>query len=214
MVSGLIGGLPITQVIVRSSANINSGGMTKLSSILHGAILLLSAIIFPRFLNLIPLASLAAILLMVGYKLSKVSLYKTMYKLGWDQFIPFIITVIGILFTDLLKGIAIGMAFAIFFILRRNYKHSYYYKREQNHEGELITLRLSEEVTFLNKASIQLSLDELPKNSTVVIDGSHSVTVDYDVLEIIQDFKKHTAPNRNITVETVGLREVEVSGGH
>jgi MFS superfamily sulfate permease-like transporter len=216
MVSGLIGGLPITQVIVRSSANINSGGMTKLSAILHGSILLLSAILFPRFLNLIPLASLAAILLMVGYKLSKVALYKTMYKLGWDQFIPFIITVIAILSTDLLKGIAIGMAFAIFFILRRNYKHSYYYKREQNHNGngELITLRLSEEVTFLNKASIQLSLDELPKNSTVIIDGSQSVAIDYDVLEIIQDFKKHTAPNRNITVETVGLREVEVSGGH
>jgi MFS superfamily sulfate permease-like transporter len=214
MVSGLIGGLPITQVIVRSSANINSGGVTKLSTILHGTTLLLSAIVFPRFLNLIPLASLAAILLMVGYKLSKVSLYKTMYKLGWDQFIPFIITVVAILSTDLLKGIAIGMAFAIFFILRRNYKHSYSYKREQNHKGDLITLRLSEEVTFLNKASIQLSLDELPKNSTVVIDGSGSVDVDYDVLEIIQDFKKHTAPNRNITVETVGLREIALDNGH
>jgi carbonic anhydrase len=214
MISGLIGGLPITQVIVRSSANINSGGMTKLSTILHGLILLLSAIFIPRFLNLIPLASLAAILLMVGYKLSKISLYKTMYKLGWDQFIPFVITVVAILSTDLLRGIGIGMAFAIFFILRRNYKHSYHYKRETNHQGEVITLKLSEDVTFLNKASIQLSLDELPKNSKVVIDGSHSVAVDYDVLEIIQDFKKHTAPNRNITVETVGLQEVELNNHH
>ena len=214
MVSGLIGGLPVTQVIVRSSANINSGGMTKLSTIMHGATLLISAILFPKFLNLIPLASLAAILLMVGYKLSKIALYKTMYKLGWDQFIPFIITIIAILSTDLLKGIAIGMAFAIFFILRRNYKHSYFYKKETNHDGEVITLRLSEEVTFLNKASIQLSLEELPSNSKVIIDGSNSVDVDYDVLEIIHDFKRHTAPNRNITVETRGIREVALNGHH
>lgn len=214
MISGLIGGLPITQVIVRSSANINSGARTKLSAILHGSILLLSAIFIPTFLNLIPLASLAAILLMVGYKLSKVALYQAMYKLGWDQFIPFIITVIAILATDLLKGIAIGMAFAIFFILRKNYKHAYYYKKETNHEGEVVTLRLSEEVTFLNKASIQLSLDKLPENAKVVIDATHSVTVDHDVLEIIEDFKRHSAPDRNITVETVGLREIGLAKHH
>lgn len=214
MVAGLIGGLPITQVIVRSSANINAGGVSKLSSILHGTILLISAVFIAKFLNLIPLACLASILLIVGYKLSRISLYKTMYKLGWEQFLPFIITVVAILTTDLLKGIGIGMAFAIFFILRRNTKHSYHYKREQNNAGERITLRLSEEVTFLNKASIQLSLDELPKNSTVVIDASNSVDVDYDVVEIIQDFKRHTAPNRNISVETVGLREVVPGNGH
>ncbi|HYF69986.1 MAG TPA: SulP family inorganic anion transporter [Ohtaekwangia sp.] len=214
MISGLIGGLPITQVIVRSSANIGAGSASKLSTILHGTILLLSAIFIPRFLNLIPLASLAVILLMVGYKLSKFSLYQTMYKLGWDQFLPFIITVVGILFTDLLRGIGIGMAFAIFFILRKNYKHSYYYKKEANPEGEVITIRLSEEVTFLNKASIQLSLEEVPRNSKVIIDGTNSVTIDYDVLEIIEDFKKNTAPNRNITVETTGLREVKLMQHH
>jgi len=214
IISGMIGGLPITQVIVRSSANINAGGKTKISTIMHGVILLISAILIPRYLNLIPLASLAAILLVVGYKLSKLSLYKTMYKLGWEQFLPFIITIVAILATDLLKGIAIGMVFAIFFILRKNYRHAYYFKKENENGQDLITIRLSEEITFLNKASIQLSLDELPSNSKVLIDGSHSVAIDYDVLEIIQDFKKTAAPQRNIQVETKGIREVETAGHH
>lgn len=214
MISGLIGGLPITQVIVRSSANVSAGGKTKASAMMHGGILLISVILIPRFLNYIPLASLAAILLLVGYKLSKISLYRTMYRLGWDQFVPFVVTVIAILSTDLLKGIGIGMAIAIFFILRKNYKHAYFYKKESHENREVITLRLSEEVTFLNKASIQLSLDELPDNSKVVIDGSHSVAIDYDVLEIIEDFKRHTAPNRNIEFQTLGLREVGVTDGH
>lgn len=214
IVSGLIGGLPITQVIVRSSANINAGGKSKLSSILHGVILLLSAIFIPMYLNLIPLASLAAILLMVGYKLSNISLYRAMYKLGWDQFIPFIVTIVAILATDLLKGIAIGMAFAIFFILRKNYRHAYHYKKAKEGEREVVTLRLSEEVTFLNKASIQLSLDDLPNNSKVIIDGSRSVSIDHDVLEIIQDFKKMGAPMRNIDVETIAVPDVQSSSHH
>ncbi|HEY3403329.1 MAG TPA: SulP family inorganic anion transporter [Ohtaekwangia sp.] len=214
MVSGLIGGLPITQVIVRSSANINAGGKSKLSTIMHGVILLVSAILIPRYLNLIPLASLAAILLMVGYKLSNIALYKAMYKLGWEQFLPFIITIIAILATDLLKGIGIGMVFAIFFILRKNYKHAYFFKKENDNGQDVITIRLSEEITFLNKASIQLSLDELPSNSKVLIDGSNSVSIDYDVLEIIQEFKKSSAPQRNIQVQTKGIREVQVAGSH
>jgi MFS superfamily sulfate permease-like transporter len=212
MVSGMIGGLPITQVIVRSSANIGSGAKTKLSAILHGCILLLSAIFIPSLLNLIPLASLAAILLMVGYKLARVGLFKTMYKLGWDQFVPFMATIIGILTTDLLKGIGIGMVFAIFYILRTNYRHSYHYKKEAKPDGDVIQLKLSEEVTFLNKASIQLSLDQVPSNSKVVIDGSNSIEIDYDVLEIIQDFKLHRAPAKNIKVETIGIREVALAG--
>lgn len=214
MVSGLIGGLPVTQVIVRSSANINSGGKTKMSTIIHGSILLLSAMVIPFYINMIPLASLAAILLLVGYKLSKVSLYKGMYRLGWDQFMPFIVTVVAILLTDLLKGIAIGMAVAIYFILRKNYKHSYHYKKEEHKSGEVITLLLSEEVTFLNKGSIQLTLDHLPDDSTVVIDGSNSVHIDYDVLEIIQNFEQYTAPLRNITVITKGIDVVKTVGGH
>lgn len=214
MVSGLIGGLPITQVIVRSSANINAGGKTKTSSIIHGVILLFSAIVIPRYLNLIPLASLAAILLMVGYKLSKISLYREMFRLGWDQFIPFIVTIIAILATDLLKGIGIGMVFAFFYILRKNYRHAYHYKKEKNGDQEVVTLRLSEEVTFLNKASIQLSLDDLPKNSKVIIDGSNSVSIDHDVLEIIHDFKKLAAPQRNIDVETIAVPEIQASSAH
>jgi|JI7StandDraft_1071085.scaffolds.fasta_scaffold07382_2 MFS superfamily sulfate permease-like transporter len=214
MVSGLIGGLPITQVIVRSSANINAGGRTKISAIIHGVILLISAIFIPRYLNLIPLASLAAILLMVGYKLSKLSLYRDMYRLGWDQFIPFIVTIVAILATDLLKGIMIGMVFAIFYILRKNFRHAYHYKIDKKGDRDIVTLRLSEEVTFLNKASIQLSLDDLPRNSKVIIDGSNSVSIDHDVLEIINDFKKMAAPQRNIEVETIDVPEVQSTAHH
>ncbi|MEO6287914.1 MAG: SulP family inorganic anion transporter [Dyadobacter sp.] len=212
--SGLIGGLPITQVIVRSSANIDSGGRTKLGTITHGTILLLSAVFIPRFLNFIPLASLAAILLMVGYKLSKFSLYQGMFRLGKEQFIPFIVTIIAILSTDLLKGIAVGMVVAIYFILRKNSKHSYHYVKEEHRDGEVITLILSEEVTFLNKGSISATLDHLPDGATVIIDGSKSLNIDYDVLEIIQEFQKHSAPLRNITVETKGIDTVETVGGH
>ncbi|TDE16716.1 SulP family inorganic anion transporter [Dyadobacter psychrotolerans] len=212
--SGLIGGLPITQVIVRSSANIASGGRSKMGTIIHGTILLLSAVFIPKYINYVPLSCLAAILLVVGYKLSKFSLYQGMYKLGREQFVPFIVTVIAILSTDLLKGIAIGMVVAIYFILSKNYKHSYHYKKEEHRDGDVITLLLSEEVTFLNKGSIGLTLDNLPENSTVIIDGSKSIHIDYDVLEIIQDFKEHTAPQRNITVETRGIKGVSSVGGH
>lgn len=212
MISGLIGGLPITQVIVRSSANVNAGGRTKAATVTHGIILLVSVALVARYLNYIPLAALAGILLMVGYKLAKVSLFKSMYKLGWEQFLPFIVTIVAILFTDLLKGIAIGMVLAIFFILRKNYRQSYHQTREQTAEGETITIRLSEEVTFLNKGSIQDKLSQLPEGCTVIIDGSKSVNIDYDVLEIIQDFRDHTAPHRNIRVGTIGIKEVNVTG--
>lgn len=214
MVSGLLGGLPVTQVIVRSSANINSGGKTKMSTIIHGAILLLSAILIPRYLNLIPLASLAVILLMVGYKLAKPSLFKGMYALGWDQFIPFIVTVLAILGTDLLKGIGIGMVVAIYFILRKNYKNSYHYKAEKKQDRETVTITLSEEVTFLNKGSIQLTLSHVPDNSELIIDGRQSRNIDYDVLEIIQDFKNFTASEKNIKVVTLNIPEIVSVGGH
>jgi MFS superfamily sulfate permease-like transporter len=201
IISGLIGGLPITQVIVRSSANINAGAKTKFSAIFHGVLLLFSAVLIPSVINLIPLATLAAILLLLGYKLAKVDLFRTMYRLGWDQFIPFIATVVGILATDLLKGIGIGMAFAVFYILRDNFRHSYYYKKN----GNIVKLQLSEEVSFLNKASIQMRLNALPPGSKVIIDGSQSINIDHDVLEIIQDFKQFRAPSKKIEVETVGI---------
>jgi carbonic anhydrase len=209
MLSGLIGGLPITQVIVRSSTNINSGGKTKLSAIIHGVILLLSAALIPSYLNYIPLASLACILLLIGYKLARVELFKKMYTLGADQFIPFVVTIIAILLTDLLLGIGIGMAIAIYFILRKNYKHSYRYKTESFGDTETIRLILSEEVTFLNKGSIQLTLDQLPENCMAVVDGSKSVNIDYDVCELIYDFKNHTAPMRNIQLVLIDIPELE-----
>ncbi len=125
IISGLIGGLPITQVIVRSSANISAGGTSKVSAISHGLILIVTVVLVPDLLNKIPLTSLAAILLLVGYKLSKIQLYKSMYRLGWEQFVPFITTIVMVLLTDLLKGIAFGMAIAIFYILRSNYRNNY-----------------------------------------------------------------------------------------
>jgi MFS superfamily sulfate permease-like transporter len=206
--SGLIGGLPVTQVIVRSSANISFGGKTKLSAILHGIFLLISAITIASVLNMIPLASLAAILLMVGYKLAKPGLFKQMYKLGWEQFIPFLATVIGILATDLLKGITIGILFGIFYTLRHSYRNSHYMKEtvtsEEGHEVHHLVL--AEEVSFFNKASVIKELEEIPANSKVIIDCTKSKSIAYDVVELIRDFKSN-AKTKNITVETVNFIE-------
>ncbi len=214
IVSGFLGGLPVTQVIVRSSANINSGGKSKLSSILHGFLLFFSAIFIPQVLNLIPFASLAAILLMVGYKLSKVSLYKNMYQLGFEQFIPFVSTIVGVLFTDLLKGIAIGMAISIFYILRKNLRNNFQKNTITTEDKNEIEIILSEEVTFLNKGSIIELIQNVPHNSTLIIDGSKSKTIDYDVLELIQEFKMHGAVAKNIILKTINIPEVKISGNH
>lgn len=208
IVSGLIGGLPITQVIVRSSANIAFGGKTKLSAILHGIFLLISALTIADLLNRIPLASLAAILIMVGYKLAKPALFKQMYQLGWEQFAPFMATVIGILATDLLKGITIGMGFGIFFTLRHSYLNAYYMKdvttTEEGHEVHHLVL--AEEVTFFNKASIIQALEAIPANSKVIIDCTQSKSIAYDVAEFIHDYKR-SAQLKNITVETIKFVE-------
>lgn len=200
LVSGLIGGLPITAVIVRSSANISAGAKTKLAAIIHGLFLFLSVIGIAAMLNKIPLAALAALLLVVGYKLARISLFKSMYKLGWDQFLPFITTVVAIQFSDLLKGIAIGMTVSIFFILRNNFRRAYNFKTDKHQEGDKITIQLAEDVTFLNKGIIIAALDKLPENSSVVIDGSKSHFIDIDVLEIIHDFK-NAAELRKIKLE-------------
>lgn len=213
LVSGMIGGLPLTAVIVRSSANINSGGRTKLSAIVHGVLLFVSVVSIASLLNLIPLACLAAVLLVIGYKLAKVSLFKSMYKLGWEQFLPFIITIVAIQFSDLLKGIAVGMVVAIFFILRNNYKLSHHYKKETNDEGEKITITLAEDVSFLNKGGIALTLRELPDNSTVIIDGRNAENIDMDVLEIIHDFKE-TASLKNIKLELIEIPAFIGTAGH
>jgi len=206
VVSGLIGGLPVTQVIVRSSANIAFGGKTKLSSILHGLFLLISAISIAGLLNKIPLASLAAILLVVGYKLAKPVLFKQMYSLGWEQFAPFAATVAGILLTDLLVGISIGMIFGIFFSLRQNYQNSHYMKDiiSTEHGHEVHHLVLAEEVSFLNKANILNSLNEIPNNSKVIIDCTYAKHIAYDVLEIIEDYESN-AKTKNITLEKINF---------
>jgi MFS superfamily sulfate permease-like transporter len=213
MISGLIGGLPITAVIVRSSANIHSGGKTKLAAFIHGVLLLLSVILFARILNQIPLACLAAVLLLVGYKLAKVSLFKSMYKLGWDQFLPFIVTVVMILLTDLLKGISIGMAVSVFFILRNNYKRPYFFMRSEHQEGDIITIELAEDVTFINKGSVTLTLYHLPENSKVIIDGRKSQNIDLDVLEIIHTFHE-TAHLKNIDVQLINIPAFTGIKGH
>jgi len=208
IISGLIGGLPITQVIVRSSANINFGGKTKLSAILHGVFLLISAITIASLLNMIPLASLAAILLMVGYKLAKPTLFKQMYKQGWEQFIPFVATVVGILLTDLLKGITIGILFGIFYTLRHSYRNSHYMKETVTTEDghEVHHLVLAQEVSFFNKASVIKELEEIPANSRVIIDCTNSKSIAYDVVELIRDFRSN-AKTKNIHVETVNFIE-------
>lgn len=188
IVSGLIGGLPVTQVIVRSSANQQSGGKTKASTIFHGILLLISIIIIPNILNLIPLATLAAILLVVGFKLAKPILFKKMYSQGKGQFAPFIITILGIIFTDLLVGIFLGMVVAVSIILYNNFRIPYKLKRENLEGKEKIKIVLSEDVTFLNKASIQRTLAQIPDGTKVEIDATNTHFIHHDVIEIIEDF--------------------------
>lgn len=206
VLSGLVGGLPITQVIVRSSANITFGAKTKLSAILHGIWLLLSAVTIAGLLNMIPLASLAAILIMVGYKLAKPSLFSHMYKLGWEQFAPFIATVAAILLTDLLTGIAIGLVVGIFYTLHHSYRNSHYMKETKTTEDgrEVHHIVLAEEVSFFNKASILQVLEAIPKNAKVIIDCSNCKSIAYDVVEFIRDYPLH-AKLKNIEVETINF---------
>lgn len=209
IIAGFIGGLPVTQVIVRSSANQQSGGKTKASTIIHGFLLLISIITIPRVLNMIPLGVLAAILLVVGYKLAKPALFVKMYKQGMGQFIPFVVTILGIVFTDLLMGIAFGLVVAVFIILRNNFKIPYKMRRENLEDREEIHIVLSEDVTFLNKASVQKALAEIPDDTHVIIDAKNNHFVHHDVIEIIEDFKIN-AENRNIKVDVIDLYKVKV----
>jgi MFS superfamily sulfate permease-like transporter len=196
MVSGLIGGLPVTAVIVRSSANVTAGARTKTSAIVHGVFLLLTVMLIPTLLNLIPLASLAAILLMVGYKLVKPSLVLSMYRKGWDQFIPFIVTILAIVFTDLLIGIGIGIAVGLFFVLKTNFHQALFSVQEDNN----YLIRLTKDVSFLNKALLRETFKRIPDGSFVIIDGSRSAFIDQDILETISDFRE-SAASRNIEIE-------------
>lgn len=207
ILSGLIGGLPMTSVIVRTSANINSGGRTKVATIAHGVFLLLAVLTIPTVLNKIPLACLAAILLMIGYKLASPTVFRHMWKNGKYQMVPFIITVVAVVFTDLLKGVAIGLVVSIFYILRANLKLAYFFKKEEYHAGEVVTLKLAQEVSFLNKAAIKQTLSHLPENAKLVIDASDTFYIDHDVLELIRDFLNIGSKDKNIEVTLTGFKE-------
>ncbi|MEH6703365.1 MAG: SulP family inorganic anion transporter [Galbibacter orientalis] len=208
IVSGFIGGLPITQVIVRSSANLQSGGKTKLSAIVHGVLLLGSVILIPLLLNKIPLAVLAAILLIVGYKLAKPALFKQMFKLGKEQFIPFIVTVLGVVFTDLLMGIGLGLAVGITMILIKNYQNSHFLHIEKTDEGShIVKMTLAEEISFLNKGAILKELNALPNDTLLELDVTKTLRLNYDILEILDDFAIK-AKDKNIEVKLISNKGV------
>lgn len=206
VLSGLIGGLPITQVIVRSSANIQSGGKTKMSAIIHGFLLLISVILIPRLLNMIPLSVLASILLIVGYKLAKPALFIKMYAMGWKQFIPFTVTVLGIIFTDLLIGIGLGLAVGIVVILIKSFQNSHFLHIEDQSNGKhKIKMTLAEEVTFFNKGAILKELDSLPVDTFLELDVRKTRFLDNDIIEILEDFSEKSR-NRNIDIKLISER--------
>ncbi len=204
-VVGLIGGLPMTQAIVRSSVNINSGGKTRVSTIFHGFLLLLFVLLVPGLLNKIPLACMAGILIMIGYNLASAKLFKEMYNLGMRQYLPFFITIISILLTDLLIGIIIGLIVAIFYILKDNRsKEPFDVKVQRKKDGPykyLVLFTLNEEVTYLSKNILLLSLHDVPMDSKIIIDASETRFVSHDVVEGINEFMQYSAPTKNITVE-------------
>jgi len=201
ILAGMLGGLPMTSVIVRTTANITAGAKTKLSTIIHGVLLFLTVILIPTFLNKIPMACLAAILIMIGCKLASPKVFIKMWHIGKFQFIPFIVTVVGVVGLDLLKGVGLGLVVSIFFILYGNMKVAYFFKKEKHREGDVINIELAQEVSFLNKAAIKQTLAHLPENSKLVISAKNTVYIDFDVLELIKDFTNHGAKNKNITVE-------------
>ncbi|MGC4021783.1 MAG: SulP family inorganic anion transporter [Cyclobacteriaceae bacterium] len=203
IVSGLLGGLPVSQAIVRSSSNIQAGGKTKAATITHGVMILLCVAIFPGILNLVPLASLAAILLVVGFRLVKPTEFVDVYRQGLKQFLPFIITVIGVVVTDLLSGIAMGAGVAILILLRSSLQNSYT-SRIENHKGTWhVKIKLAQQIYFFSKGAIQKELSRVPVGSKVFIDGSNCINIDYEVLQVILDFKNSSEVKR-ITVELIG----------
>jgi MFS superfamily sulfate permease-like transporter len=205
--SGLVGGIPLTSVIVRSSVNINAGAETKLSTILHGIFLLISVLILSPIINLIPLSSLAAILILTGYKLANVALFKNMYSKGLSQFVPFLVTILAIVFTDLLIGVIIGLLVSIFYILKSNFKNPFVLQNEELHFNETLRLELPNQVSFLNKASIKDTLWSVPKGSKVIIDASNTDYIDHDVIEDIEEFKNTVSIEKDIKLNIIGLKD-------
>lgn len=208
ILSSLIGGLPMTSVVVRTTANNTAGAKSKMSAIIHGVLLLVSVLAIPSILNKIPLATLAAVLLLVGYKLANPATIKHFWKKGKYQFIPFIATFGAVVFTDLLKGVALGMIISVIFVLKGNMKRAYKFRKEEYHDGDIIHIDLAQEVSFLNKAAIKETLVSIPENSKVIINASDTVYIAHDVLDLIKEFKKIRAKDENIKVKLVGFKEV------
>lgn len=196
IVSGMLGGLPLTSVVVRSSANVSAGAKSKLSTILHGTLMLLCVFFIPFVLNKIPLAALAAILIFTGYKLARVGLFREFFKKGWDQFVPFVATIVAILMTDLLKGILIGIGIGLFYHVRSNFRSAVYLMNDQLH----YLLRLRKDVSFLNKPILKKKLEEIPENAFLLIDITQADHIDQDVVEEVNNFLMH-AHLKNIRVE-------------
>ncbi|MFV8344310.1 SulP family inorganic anion transporter [Flavobacterium sp. XS2P39] len=207
IISSLLGGLPMTSVVVRSSANNNAGAKSKMSAIIHGVLLLVSVVTIPLLLNKIPLATLAAILLLVGYKLAKPATFIHFWEKGKYQFIPFIATLLAVVFTDLLKGVALGIIISIIFILRGNLKRAYYFRKEEYADGDVIHIDLAQEVSFLNKAAIKLTLNHIPDNSKVIINAQDTVYIAHDILDLIHEFKTIKAKDANIKVKLKGFKK-------
>jgi MFS superfamily sulfate permease-like transporter len=208
LLSGLLGGLPVTAVIVRSSANINAGAHTKVACLFHGVLLILSAMFLSDLLNQIPLACLAAVLLLTGYKLAKPELFVEQYRKEFTQFAPFIVTIAAILLTDLLKGMAIGMAVGLFFVLRANYHAAI----TLTQDGKNYLLRLQKDVSFLNKAPLRGYLESIDENSYLMVDGGRASFIDQDILETLEDFIK-AASDDGIKVEVKNVRGLSPASG-
>jgi MFS superfamily sulfate permease-like transporter len=213
MVCGLLGAIPLTAVVVRGAANVDAGARTKMSAITHGILLLLAVVLIPFILNLIPYASLSAILILTGYNLTQPKLYKNMYSLGWKQFLPFILTIVVILSTDLLIGVSIGLLLSVYFIIQNNFRAEYKITRTVMFGIETELIKLNSNVTFLNKVKLKKALDEVPGRSILTIDGSNCNFIDYDILEIISEFE-NKAKDRSITLYTIGIEKVNVNAIH
>lgn len=207
IISSLLGGLPMTSVIVRTTANIDAGAKTKLSAIIHGFFLLLTVILTPLLLNKIPMASLAAILLIIGFKLASPQVILKMWNIGKYHFIPFVITAIGVVKLDLLKGVGLGLVVSSIFILKGNMELAYRFRKKDHKEGDDIRILLAQEVSFLNKAAIKQTLADLPEDTKVFINAENTVYIDYDVLELIKDFYENGAKEKNIEVVLKGFKE-------
>lgn len=213
IICGLLGAIPMTAVVVRGSANVDAGARTKLSAFTHGLFLLLAVLLVPFLLNKIPYASLSAILLITGYNLTKPKLYRNMFSLGWKQFLPFSITIIAILFTDLLIGVSIGLLISIYYIVRNNFKAEYKITEIFESGTGTYLIKLNSNVTFLNKVNLRKALDDIPERSILAIDGSDCNFIDYDILEIISEFD-NKAKDRNILLHLKGIEKVNVTAVH